>query len=88
MKKLESSFALLFIGNAFFDGGDGFYAYLIFQPIHRYFKIIINTKYVSEWKSKVLSDESIEPTATSNNSLTPLIGYVGYTIRLKFYGRC
>ena len=32
----------------------GTYNYLLFQPIHRYFKVIANTKYISEWKSKGL----------------------------------
>ena len=58
-----------------FDQGDGFQAYLIFQPLHKYIKIIANTKYISEWKSKGLSDESIKPFPTSDNSLTPLIDY-------------
>ena len=43
--------------------------YLIFQPISRYFKIIANTKYISSWKSKGLSDETIKPYATSDDSL-------------------
>ena len=58
-----------------FDRGDGFQAYLIFQPVHKYIKIIANTKYISEWKSKGLSDESIKPFPTSDNSLTPLIDH-------------
>ena len=58
-----------------FDRGDGFQAYLIFQPVHKNIKIIANTKYISEWKSKGLSDESIKPFPTSDNNLTPLIGY-------------
>ena len=58
----------------------------MFQPIHRYFKILTNTKYISEWKSKGLSDESIKPSTTSDNSLAPLIDYFGYKIRLKFNG--
>ena len=58
-----------------FDQGDGFQAYLIFQPVHKYIKIIANTKYISEWKSKGLSDESIKPFPTSDNSLTPLIDH-------------
>ena len=74
------------MGNIFFSGGDGSQAYLIFQPLHRYVKIIANTKYISEWKSKGLSDESIKPPPTSDNSLTPLIDYYGYNIRVKFNG--
>ena len=38
---------LLFMGNAMFDGGDGFQAYLIFQPLYKYFKMITNTNYIS-----------------------------------------
>ena len=45
-------------------------------------------KYVSEWKSKGLSDESIIPPTASDNSLNPLIDYVGYEMSLKFNGRC
>ena len=33
-----------------------------------------------------MSDESIKPSPTSHNSLTPLIDYYGYNIRLKFNG--
>ena len=64
------------MGNIFFDGGDGFQAYLIFQSTHRYVKIITNTKYIPEWKSKGLLDETIKPPPTSDNSLTPLSDYL------------
>ena len=47
-----------------FDGADGSQAYLIFQSVHKYIKIIANTIYISEWKSKGLSDESIKPFPT------------------------
>ena len=40
-----------------FDSGGGFQAYLIFQPVYKYIKIIANTRYISECKSKGLSDE-------------------------------
>ena len=69
-----------------FGGEDGFQAYLIFQPIHRYFQIIANTRYISEWKSKGLSDESFKPLPTSDNSLTPLIDYYSYYKRGKSNG--
>ena len=64
------------MGNIFFDGRDGSQAYLIFQLTHRYVKIITNTKYISKWKSKGLSDESIKPPPTCDNSLTPLSDYL------------
>ena len=69
-----------------FDSRDSLQAYLIFRPMHKYIKIITNTKYISESKSKGLSDESIKPFPTSANSLTPLIDYYHYFIRLKFNG--
>ena len=60
----------------------------MFQPIRRYFKIIPNTKYISSWKSKGLSDETIKPYATSDNSLTPLTDHYGNKLRLKFNKSC
>ena len=75
------------MGSIAFNGGDGFQAYLIFKPVHRYVKIIANTKYITEWKSKGLSDESIKPLLTSDNSLTPLIDYYNHNITVKFNGR-
>ena len=56
--------------------------YLVFQPISRYFKI--KGKYILSWKSKGLSDATVTPYATSDNSLTPLIDHYGTRIRLKF----
>ena len=61
------------MGNLLFDGGDGSQVYLIFQPVYNYFKFITNTNYISSWKFKGLSDESIKPFLTSDNSLTPLM---------------
>ena len=61
-----------FIGKCHFEE-DGAQNYLVFQPIKRYFKIIDNTQFISSWKSKGLSDETIKPYATSDNSLTSLI---------------
>ena len=78
--------ALLFLVNTMFDWGDGFLVYLIFQPVHKYSKIIANAKHIFEWKSKGLSDESIKPIPTSDNNLIPLIDYYGYYIRLKLNG--
>ena len=50
---------------------------------------MIATKlYISSRKSKGLSNETIKPPATSDNSLTPLIDYLGNKIRIKFIGSC
>ena len=71
-----------------FDNEDGSQVYLVFQPVYRYFKTVTNTNYISSWKSKGLSAESIKPPATSDNSLNPIINYYNYNIRLKFTGSC
>ena len=89
VKKIRGAtgqFLLYFFVNMMFDGEDGFQTYLIFQPVHRYMQIIANTKLISEWKSKGLSDEIIKPFPTSDNSLTLVIHYYNYKIRVKFNG--
>ena len=54
--------------------------------------INIATNYVLSWKSKGLSDETIKPPTTSDNSLTPTINYYNNNnsdkIRVKFAGSC
>ena len=76
-----------FIGKSHFEE-DGAQNYLVFQPIIRYFKITANTKFISSWKSKGLSNETITLYATSDNSLTPLIDHYGIKVRVKFNGSC
>ena len=63
LKKLKTFYSSYFIGKSHFEE-DGTENYLVFQPIHRYLKVIANAKYISEWKSKGLSDESIKPPST------------------------
>ena len=48
----------------------------------------INAEYVSSWKCKGLSAESIKPPNTSNNSSTPELNNYGTKTRLKFTGNC
>ena len=72
LEDTTTSTLLLSLGNSMFHGGDGFQAYLIFQPVYKYFKTITNTNYISSWKSNGLSAESIKPFPTSDNSLTSL----------------
>ena len=86
LKKLIKTFELdlsYFIGKNHFEE-DGTQNYLLFQPIKRYFKIIANAKYISSWKSKGLSDETIKCYATSDNIPMPLIDYYGSKVRVKF----
>ena len=40
------------------------------------------------WQSKGLSDETVKPSSTSDNSLTPWINYLGNKLRVKFTGSC
>ena len=73
-----------FIGNSHFEE-DGLQNYLVFQPLNKYFKIIASTNYVSSWQYKGLSDETVKPPATSDNSLNPKVSY-GTKARLEFRG--
>ena len=79
---------LLTVGTVYCDRKGGSQAYLIFQSVHSYLKIITNTRHIAEWKSKGLSNENFKPCTMSNDSLTPLTDYYGYKIRLKFNGSC
>ena len=84
LKTFDSSY---FIGKSRFEE-DGTQHYLVFQPINEYFKVITNTGYISPWKSKGLSVESVKPLTTSDNSLTPALSYYGTKTRVKFTGSC
>ena len=85
LKKLKTFDLSYFIGKSHFEE-DSTQKYLVFQPLNKYFKVIANTDYVSSWKSKGLSAESIKPPTTSDNSLTPALNYYGTKIRVKFTG--
>ena len=87
MNKLKTFDSSYFIGKSHFEE-DGTQNYLVFQPINKYFKVITNTDYISSWKSKGLSAESIKPPTTSDNSLTPVLNYYGTKTRVKFTGSC
>ena len=85
LKKLKTFNLSCFIGKNYFEEDDE-QNYLVFQPIRRYLKK--KGKYISSWKSKGLSDETITPYATSGNSLTPLIDHYGSNVRAKFNKDC
>ena len=87
MNKLKTFDSSYFIGKSHFDE-DGTQNYLVFEPIDRYFKMITNTDYISSWKSKGLSAESIKPLTTSANSLTPALNYYGTKTRVTFTWSC
>ena len=83
LNKLKTFDSSYFIGKSHFDE-DYIQNYLVFQTINKYIKVITNTDYVSSWKSKGLSPESVKPPTTSDNSLTLALNYY----RVKFAGSC
>ena len=87
LNKLKTFDSSYFIGKNHFEE-DGTQNYLVFQPIDKCFKMITNTDYISSWKSKGLSAESIKPPKTSDNRLTPTLSYYGTKTRVKFSGSC
>ena len=89
MKNIQSKIKPIKVGKSHFEE-DGTQNYLVFQPINRYFKVnsIANTVYVLSWKSQGLSDESIKPPTTSDNSLSPTLNYCDTKIRVKITGSC
>ena len=52
--------------------------------MYRNFKKIDNCSHISSWKYKALSDESIKPLTTYDNSLAPSLNYIGTKTRVKF----
>ena len=65
--------------------------YLVFQPIHRYFRRIIGVSsgnYIYFWKSIGLSDERLNSNTASNYKITPELSYYGTKIRVEFNGSC
>ena len=73
LKKLETFDLSYFIGKSHF-GEDGTRKHLVFQPIQRYSKRISgagNGNYICYWKSKALSDETINSIKTSDYWITP-----------------
>ena len=73
-----------FRGKSHFDE-DGAQNYLVFQSMLKYF-MINNSIWVTKWKSKGLSNESLDVISTSNNSLSPSINHYRDKVRLKFGG--
>ena len=56
--------------------------------MYKYFKKIGNADQISSWESKGLSNETIKPPATSNNSLAPTLIYTGKRMYVKVNGSC
>ena len=84
LNKLKTFDSSYFIGKSNFEE-DGTKNYLVFQP---QIKVITSTDYVSLWKSKGLSAESIKLPTTSSNSLATVLNYYGIKTRVEFTGSC
>ena len=88
MKQLKAfDFSYFQSKNHFED--DGTQNWLVFQPMHRYFKLASdNPSIILSWKYKELSDERIKSTATSNKILNPSQNYIGTKARVRFSRDC
>ena len=60
----------------------------IIPPINRYFKRVVNSDYIWEWKSNGLSDGSIKSPSAPHNFLNPSLNYLGTKTRVRFSGKC
>ena len=88
MKKLESLDSVYFRGKSYFED-DGTQNWLVFQPIHRYFRTAgVNDSNILPCKSKELSDESIKAPNTPDKILNPSLDHVGTEARVRFSGDC
>ena len=59
--------------------------------MRKYFQLnsVVDTvDYALSWQSKGLSNESIKPLTTTNNSLTPELNYYGTKTKIKFTRSC
>ena len=56
--------------------------------MQRYLKKVGSSQHILSWKSKRLSDETINTPYTCNNSFSPGLSYAGNKVRLKFHGIC
>ena len=87
LKKLQKFDSAYFRRKSHFEE-DGTQNYLVFQPISKYFKRISNSDYIYSWKSKGLSDGTIDSVTTSNNKITPELNFYGSKTRVEFSGSC
>ena len=56
--------------------------------MYRCFNKIGNSDNILSWKSKGLSDDTIKPPSTSDNSLSLSVDYLGVKRRVEFAGSC
>ena len=91
IKELQAYDLNYFRDKQYFDEGDGKQNYLVFLSMRKYFKLnsVVNiTDRVLSWRCKGISNESIKPPTTSDNSLNPRLSSYGTKIRVQFTGSC
>ena len=89
VKKLQAYDSSYYRGKKCFDEEDGKQDYLEFLPKRKYFKLnsVVNViDRVLSWQSKGISNESIKPPTTSDNSLNPKLSYYDTKTRVQFIG--
>ena len=80
-KKIDTAY---FRDKNYFDG-DGTQSYLVFQPMHKYFKIENNnSNEISLWKSKGLSNEKVISIKTFGYNQALKLVYDNARIKLRF----
>ena len=89
INKLQAYDLSYFKGKQYFDEGSGKQNCLVFLPMGKYFKLnsvvgVIDC--VLSLRSKEISNESIKPPTTSNNSLNPRLSYNDTKIKVQFTG--
>ena len=87
LKKLKTLDSSYFKGKSNFEE-DGTENYLVSQPMYQYLKKIGNSDNILSWKSKGLSDDTIKPPSTCDNSLSPSVDYLGVKRRVELTVRC
>ena len=78
-------------GKQYSDEGSSKQNYLVFLPKGKYFELNSVVRVIDcvlSWQSKGISDESIKPPTTSNNSLSPRLSYNDTKIKVQFTGSC
>ena len=90
LKKLKTFDSSYFKGKSRFEE-DGTQNYSVFKPMCRNFKRIAGVgsgDYIYFWKSKGLSDKSLNSNTASNYSITSKLSFFGTKTRVEFNGSC
>ena len=88
---LNDNYLSYYRGKQYFDEESGKQNYLVFLAMGKYFKlnsVVGAADYVLSWQFKGISNKSIKPLTTFNNSLTPELNYYGTKTRVKFIRSC